>query len=172
MAWPTWFSDSTAYQQTSCARTATGTKTRASTSSSGMPTISESRWTNTEHCTAKHSSAMVAAVRPRKIVESQVSHRQSRSRSTRGKSERKPHTPTYTPDRRSWISAYGVRGEAERAIQTQSPTLKAVSAAREPSQRVSFRLRGQAEMKPYCKDTVTMMQQICPYDRAEREQNQ
>jgi hypothetical protein len=48
-----------------------------------------------------------------------------------------------------------VRAEAVRAIQIQSPTLKAASAASEPSQIVSFRSIGPASMKREDKRTVT-----------------
>ena len=73
--------------------------------SNGMPVMSASLCTKKLHCSAKHSSAMVAAVRPSMMPESHVSHRHTRSRSTRGNSERKPQTATYTPESRSWASA-------------------------------------------------------------------
>src|SRR5262245_44735677 len=101
---------------------------------------------------------MVATVRPSRIVESHESHRHTRSRSTRGNRDRKPHTPTYTAERNSWVSAYGV-SETERAIHNQSPTLKAASAASDPSQSVSLRSMDETKEKPECKRTVTVVQQ-------------
>src|SRR5262245_60129580 len=124
------------------------------------PVICDRCCTNNTHCSAKQSSATVAAVRPSRMAESHVSHRHTRSRSTRGKSERKPHTPTYTPDSRSWVSAKGVRHEVERATQIQSPTLHADSATREPSQSVSLGSIDRGT-KQECEHTVTTEQRLC-----------
>ena len=46
------------------------------------------------HCAAKHSSATVATVRPTKTLESQVSNRQMRCTSARGRNERKAQPKT------------------------------------------------------------------------------
>ena len=52
-------------------------------------------------------------------------------------------------------------GEAERAIQIQSPTLNAANAASEPSQSQSFCSIGVATVIPERKCTVTIVQRTC-----------
>src|SRR5262245_31093726 len=68
----------------------------------------------------------------------------------------------------SWVSAYGVRNDMEWAIQIQRVTVKAASAASEPSQSVSFRSIDAVSVKPERKCTVTIVQQIRPIRQRNR----
>jgi len=73
-------------------------------------------------------------------------------------------------DSRSWVSAYGVRSETERAIQIHSPTLNAASAASEPSQSESLRSMGRTRMKPGRKCIATIVQHNIPHPARIRHQ--
>ena len=85
---------STAYQEKHSAITSNGTITSAMLSVVSAFVIAPSWFRMTAHCAAKQSSATVATERPTTTLDSQVSNRQMRCTSARGRIERKAQPNT------------------------------------------------------------------------------
>ena len=85
---------STAYQEKHSAITISGTITAAAFSVVSAPVMVPSCCRKIAHCAAKAISATVATLRPTVTLESQVSNRQMRWISARGRKERKAQPNT------------------------------------------------------------------------------
>src|ERR1700730_1318445 len=91
---PKKFVEITAYQEQHSAMTISGTIIRAIFFAVSECVIFPSSCKTIAHCMAKQSSAAVATDRPARTLESQVSNRQMRCTSTRGRIERKAQPKT------------------------------------------------------------------------------
>src|SRR5262249_12430859 len=99
-----WLSVATAHQHASSATRMIGSTVRPIVPIIEAPVECESLDNKSAHCDAKHNSAIVATVRPRKTEENGESHRHIRSKSTLGRIERSGQAATKRPDNLSCLN--------------------------------------------------------------------
>jgi hypothetical protein len=94
MAWARWLVVNTPYHEQHCAMRISGTIAHATVKAVSTPAIPP-RWCRTmAHWAAKQTSATVATDRPTRTLDSQVSNRQIRCTSARGRNDLKAQPKT------------------------------------------------------------------------------